>query len=135
MLDFVLVEDNEDHAVLVKKTLASAEIPNEIRVFETAEYALRYLRDPRESMPQVVLLDINLPAMSGLELLQEIKKDSALKRIPVVILSTSDADVDRLLAYDLGANSYLTKPVDFHAFRRMIKDFGLYWGKWNRSLP
>ncbi|MFK8004152.1 MAG: response regulator [Polyangiales bacterium] len=131
----MLVEDNEDHAVLVKKTLASAQIPNEVKVFETAEYALRYLKDHRHAMPQVILLDINLPAKSGLELLEDLKKDPTLKRIPVVILSTSDADVDRLLAYELGANSYLTKPVDFHAFRRMIKDFGDYWGKWNRSVP
>lgn len=132
LLDFILVEDNEDHAVLVKKTLAGERVANELQVFGDAESALEHLRDPEVSSPQVVLLDINLPGMTGLEMLKEMKSDAALKSIPVVMLSTSDAGVDRARAYEFAANSYLTKPIDFQKFRMMIKDVGLYWGVWNQ---
>ncbi|MFT5356261.1 MAG: CheY-like chemotaxis protein [Polyangiales bacterium] len=130
--NFILVEDNEDHAVLVRKTLASEEIANKLTVFGDAESALEHLRDPQTATPQVILLDINLPEMTGLELLKVLKSDGRLKTIPVVMLSTSEAEVDRLKAYEYAANSYLTKPVDFQNFRKMIKDVGHYWGVWNR---
>ena len=131
-LDLVLVEDNEDHALLVEKTLSAERICNRLTVFQDAESALSHLRSGAAERPQLILLDINLPGMDGLQLLKELKTDENLKKVPVVILSTSDAESDRSRAYAHSANSYLVKPVDFQKFRQMIRDVGLYWGLWNQ---
>lgn len=133
MLDFVLVEDDEDHALLVRKTLEAERISNSLRVFEDGESALAFLKGPRITAPTVLLIDINLPGMSGLELVAQIKAIPGLAHAPTVILSTSETERDRVAAYEAGANSYLTKPLDFEQFRRMIRDAGLYWGVWNRG--
>ena len=132
LLDFILVEDNEDHAVLIEKTLRSERIANVLKVFGDAESVLEYLGQEGAPHPQAILADINLPGMNGLELLKAIKSRPRLKNIPVVILSTSDAETDRLKAYEYTANSYLTKPLDFDKFRNMVRDMGLYWGVWNQ---
>ena len=133
LLDFVLVEDNEDHAALTRMTLKSGRIANGLTVFGDAESALRHLRDPNTRWPPAVLVDIDLPGMNGLELLRELKSDPVLQDIPVVILTTSDAIVDRQTAQKHGANCYLTKPLDFKKLRQMVKDLGLYWGIGNLS--
>jgi CheY-like chemotaxis protein len=128
----ILVEDNEDHSALVRKSLRSQRVLNPLSVFEDAESALAYLRGGGLPPSSVILLDINLPGMDGLELLSILKSDPRLESLPVVVLSTSDAKADREAAYQRGANSYLVKPLDFEKFREMIKQVGLYWGVWNR---
>jgi CheY-like chemotaxis protein len=83
--------------------------------------------------PDVVLLDLKLPRIDGHEVLAEIKQDDLLRHIPVVVMTTSDAEIDRARAYDCYANSYVVKPTDFHQFRQLVDDLSLYWGIWNRT--
>lgn len=134
-IHILLVEDNEDHIALVQKTLRKERIANSIDAARNAEDALLYLRKEGayadKPLPDVILLDLNLPGMNGLELLQKIKEEDLFREIPVVILTTSDAEADKLRAYRLNANSYVTKPLRCDSFRTMIKDLGLYWTVWN----
>jgi CheY-like chemotaxis protein len=136
----LLVEDNPAHAEIVMRTFQDHHITNHIVHVSDGEAALDYLlqrgqfaeaRDcPR---PRVILLDLRLPKISGLQLLHEIKTDVALTRIPVVILTTSEAERDLALAYENHVNSYLVKPVDFAKFSQLIDDLGIYWLDWNRQ--
>ena len=134
----MLVEDNLDHAELVIRTLEEHRIANRIRHFVDGQTALDYLQrrgeyaDPLSSpRPHVILLDLRLPGIDGLEVLQVIKEDDELKVIPVVILTTSDAEKDVARAYNSHVNSYLVKPVGFEEFRRLMNDLGFYWLGWN----
>ncbi len=131
-LNLVLIEDNDDHITLVRKTLLAERVANTLTVFQEGESALSYLKGGGAPATSLVLLDINLPGIDGLEVLRIIRADPDIKRLPVVVLSTSDARMDRRRAYDHGANSYLVKPLDFSKFRQMIRDVGLYWSVWNR---
>ncbi|WP_322816001.1 response regulator [Chloroflexus sp.] len=137
----LLVEDNLDHTELITRVLNDHRIPNRIIHVADGEAALNYLHrkaqfaDPTTSpRPHVVLLDLNLPRLSGLEVLQVMKTDSAISNIPVVVVTTSRAESDLRLAYQFHANSYLVKPVDFEQFSRMLNDLGDYWLEWNQ-LP
>ena len=141
-LTILLVEDNLPHAELVKRSLATHEIVNKIYHVSDGEAALAYLfrqgvyADPATSpRPHVVLLDLRLPKVSGLDVLREIKTSNDLRTIPVVILTTSTAERDVVSAYAQHANSYLVKPVDFVVFTRMMHDLGLYWLLWNYHPP
>jgi CheY-like chemotaxis protein len=140
-LTILLVEDNADHAELVRRTLQTARLPNRLIHVEDGEAALSYLHghDPyadrrRFPRPHLVLLDLRLPRIDGLEVLKEVKRDPLLHTIPVVILTTSDAERDMAQAYENHANSYLTKPVDFEKFSVLLKDLGYYWLAWNKHL-
>ena len=140
-LIILLVEDNLPHAELVKRSLEGHEIANKIYHVSDGEAALAYLlrqgvyADPATSpRPHVVLLDLRLPKISGLDVLREIKTNTELRTIPVVILTTSTAERDVVSAYAQHANSYLVKPVDFATFTRLMHDLGLYWLQWNH-LP
>jgi CheY-like chemotaxis protein len=132
----LLVEDDDNHAELVRRNLDRDRIQNTLDHVIDGEEALRYLRAEApyqdRTRPDVVLLDLKLPKVSGLEVLQAVKADLNLAAIPVVVLTTSDAETDRQRAYELQANSYLMKPIDFVQFRRMVQDLSLYWGVWNR---
>jgi CheY-like chemotaxis protein len=137
-LIILLVEDNLPHAELVKRSLEGHEIANKIYHVSDGEAALAYLfrqgvyADPATSpRPHVVLLDLRLPKVSGLDVLREIKTSNDLRTIPVVILTTSTAERDVVSAYAQHANSYLVKPVDFATFTRLMHDLGLYWLLWN----
>lgn len=137
----LLVEDNLDHTELITRVLNEHRIPSRIIHVADGESALNYLRrqaqfaDPAISpRPHVVLLDLNLPRLSGLEVLQVMKTDTAISHIPVVVVTTSRAESDLRLAYQFHANSYLVKPVDFEQFSRMLNDLGDYWLEWNQ-LP
>ena len=135
LLTFLLVEDDDNHAHLVTRSLAKARVQN--RVFRVAdgEAALLFLRQQGEyeSMPHpdVILLDLKLPKLNGHEVLAAIKEDDKLKSIPVVVMTTSDAESDRARAYEHHANSYVVKPVNFDRFRELVQDLCLYWGVWN----
>jgi CheY-like chemotaxis protein len=134
----MLVEDNPDHAELVMRTLENHRIANKIRHFTDGQTALDYLlrraefSDPASTpRPHVILLDLRLPRVDGLEVLKAIKEDQALKGIPVVILTTSEAEKDVARAYNNHANSYLVKPLGYEEFRKLMEDLGFYWLGWN----
>ena len=134
----MLVEDNIDHAELVMRTLESHRIANQIRHFPDGQSALDYLlRQGDYSSPEVsprphmILLDLRLPGVDGLEVLRQVKACEDLKHIPVVILTTSEAERDVARAYDNHVNSYLVKPVGFDEFSRLMNDLGFYWLGWN----
>lgn len=137
-VDILLVEDNASHAELVMRSLGEHKLTKKIHHVSDGEAALDYLFhrgayvDPKRfPRPQLVLLDLRLPKIDGMEVLQEIRQSEDLKRIPVVILSTSYAEPDVGRAYDNHANSYLVKPLDFERFTRLMNDLGYYWLGWN----
>ena len=132
------VEDDPDHAELVRRSFESHRVTNRLMLVSDGEVALDYLfrrgdyADPKKSpTPTIILLDLRLPKIDGLEVLTVIKSDPTLKYIPVVILTTSEAETDVARAYELHANSYLVKPVDFNKFARLMEELGFYWLKWN----
>ena len=138
LLHFLLVEDDDDHAEIVTRTFRQNHIGNTIDRVADGVQALQYVRRqgayagrPR---PDVILLDLNLPKVDGHEVLDAIKSDPDLKCIPVVVLTTSDAETDRAKAYEHHANSYVVKPVDFVRLRQMVNDLSLYWGLWNQPV-
>ena len=132
---FLLVEDEPAHAELVKIAMDENAVANTMDHVEDGEEAVRYLNGEGQyegrRRPDVVLLDIRLPKMDGHEVLEYMKTRDHLNTIPVVMLTTSDADSDRIKAYEHNANSYVTKPVDFEQFRKMVRDLQLYWAVWN----
>lgn len=134
----MLVEDNADHAELVIRTMEDHRIANQIIHFSDGQTALDYLlrRDkyakPETSpRPHVILLDLRLPRVDGLEVLSIIKQHTEIRSIPVIILTTSEAERDVARAYNNYVNSYLVKPVGFEEFSRMMNDLGFYWLGWN----
>ncbi|MEE8392141.1 MAG: response regulator [Anaerolineae bacterium] len=139
-LTILLIEDNLDHVELIRRGFQDHQIPNTIYHVADGEAALDYLfqrgeyADPRKSPPpHVILLDLRLPKIDGLEVLKEIKDDDDLGQIPVIVLTTSEAEKDIAQAYVSHANSYLVKPVDFGKFTQLMNDLGFYWLGWNRQ--
>ena len=124
----VMIEDDLGHAKLIEKNIRRANISNEILHFADGGTALEYLFDPaiRNNGPLLVLLDLNLPDVSGTEILEQLKNDEKLKRAPVVILTTTDDKVEIQRCYDLGCNVYITKPVDYENFAGAIRQLGLF---------
>ena len=137
----LLVEDNPDDELLTLMAFKDNNITNEVIIARDGEEALDYLfgigkyknRDVN-IQPQVVLLDLKLPKVDGLEVLKTIRSNPNTKPLPVVILTSSKEEVDILKSYQLGANSYIRKPVDFEQFSEAIKQLGLYWLVLNESL-
>ena len=136
----MLVEDNVDHAELVIRTLEEHRIANRVRHFLDGQSALDYLFHRGEfsnpaanARPHVILLDLRLPRVDGIDVLKAIKEDDHLKSIPVVVLTTSEAEKDVAKAYYNHANSYLVKPVGFEEFKRLMDDLGFYWLSWNTN--
>ncbi|MEM7227569.1 MAG: response regulator [Planctomycetota bacterium] len=136
LVQFLLVEDEDSHAELVRLAFERNSVANSLVRVSSGHDALAYLnREGKyadQPMPDVVLLDLNLPGISGHEVLERIRQNPGLAKLPVVVLTTSSNDNDRSRAYDLGANSYLTKPLEFESFQQMVRDLQLYWGVWNR---
>lgn len=130
----LLVEDNPDDEILTLRALKKHNLGNDVVVARDGVEALDFLfasgsyadREPAK-MPAVVLLDLKLPRLDGLEVLKRMREDRRTKRLPVVILTTSAEQADMLKGYDLGANSYVRKPVDFAEFIAAIGNLGLYW--------
>ncbi len=118
----LLVEDDPGDVVLVREAFDHDKVSNELRVASDGVYALEQLRDPELSLPDLILLDLNLPRMDGRELLAEIRADPKLTRIPVVVLTTSEAETDIVRSYELHANAYVTKPVDLQRFMHVVRE-------------
>ena len=138
----LLVEDNPSDIDLTKRALANANIANKVVVAEDGQEALDYLFGTghyagRDAAPllALVLLDLKLPKVDGLDVLRRIRADERTKRLPVVILTSSQEEQDIAAGYDLGANSYIRKPVDFLKFAEAIKTLGLYWLVLNEPPP
>lgn len=127
----LLVEDNEGDIVLTLEGLREARINNHVNVVKDGEQALQYLRKTGAyadaSTPNLVLLDINLPRVDGKEVLMEIKNDPSLKKIPVVMLTTSESERDVMDAYNNHANCYITKPVDYNKFMEVVHSIREFW--------
>ena len=137
----LLVEDNPDDVELTLRAFQKSNVANEIIAVGDGQDALDYLfavgrHAGRDAfMPRVILLDLNLPKISGLEVLRRMRADERTKRIPVVVLTTSNEEKDVIGSYDLGANSYVRKPVDFAQFLDAARQLGLYWLVLNEPLP
>ncbi len=130
-VDILLVEDNPGDARLLREALAEAKIRNRLHVVADGAEALAYLRRQdtfaAAVRPDLILLDLNLPGKDGREVLAEIKRDEDLRRIPVVILTTSQAEADVARAYDLHANAYVTKPLHIEQFITVVKSIEDFW--------
>ncbi len=130
----LLVEDNPQDEMLILRALCKANVANRIDVVRDGQQALDYLfcqgefadRNPEE-LPTVVLLDIGLPRLSGLEVLERLRADPRTRLLPVAILTSSDEEKDRLKSYEIGANSFVRKPVDFAGFAETVARMGIYW--------
>lgn len=124
-VEILLVEDDEGDVLLTTEALEASKITNNMHVARNGEEALKFLRQEGDfagsPRPDIVLLDLNLPRIDGREVLARIKADPDLRRIPIVVLTTSDAEEDILRSYDLHANAYVTKPVDFERFLKVIQ--------------
>lgn len=141
-VEILLVEDNPADVELTMHALRHNNLANRIHVARDGEEALDFLfcRGPHskrsfDNPPRMVLLDLKLPKVDGLEVLRQLKGDSRTKAIPVVILTSSKEDRDMVSGYRFGVNSYIQKPVDFSAFRDTIKQLGLYWMVVNQPPP
>ncbi|MDI7246095.1 MAG: response regulator [Bacillota bacterium] len=138
----LLVEDNPDDVTLTLRALKKSNVLNEVVVARDGQEALDYLAsagDPTSPdphpMPQVVLLDLKLPKVGGLEVLRRMRADEKTRLVPVVILTSSNEERDVIEGYSLGANSYVRKPVDFTHFMEAIRQLGMYWLLLNEPLP
>jgi CheY-like chemotaxis protein len=140
--NILLVEDNPSDVKLTKRALEQNQITNELIIAEDGQEALdylfatgRYAGREIQDLPAVVLLDLKLPKIEGLEVLQRIRANELTRLMPVVILTSSSQEEDMIASYKLGANSYIRKPVDFHRFTDAIRTLGLYWLLLNEPPP
>ena len=140
-LDILLVEDNPDDVLLTLHSFKKHHIANRVHVLRDGAEALDYFFGAQGSggldppaPPKVVLIDLKLPLVSGLELLQQLKSDPRTQMIPVVVLTSSSEEPDIITSYQLGANSYIVKPVDFDQFSAAMRTLGMYWLVYNQLL-
>ena len=131
----VLIEDNPDDQALTLRALKKQNIANEIIVLQDGVEALEFLLDADKPIPHLVLLDLKLPKLDGLQVLQRLRSEPRTQLLPVVVLTSSDEDRDVIDGYRLGANSYIRKPVDFNQFSEAIRQLGLYWLVLNQAPP
>jgi two-component system response regulator len=141
-LDILLVEDSQDDMDLALHALRREKLANNIHVARDGEEALDFLfcrgafaHRSFEHPPKLVLLDLKLPKVDGMEVLKQVKNDPRTRTIPVVIMTSSKEERDLVAGYNLGANSYIQKPVDFDQFRKTVKSVGLYWLLTNQPPP
>ncbi len=141
-LVILFVEDDPAHAEITMRNFQKSRVGNKIIHLSDGQQALDYLlrqgeySDPEKApLPHLILLDLRLPKVDGLEVLERIRAEKRLKCIPTVVLTTSDAETDIARAYDYNVNSYLVKPLDFQKFSNLIEAFGFYWVVWNKYPP
>ena len=131
----LLVEDDPDHELLTIRALKKSNIANEVRVARDGEEAIRLLFGDSPISPQVVLLDLKLPKVDGLEVLRRIREHDSTRMLPVVVLTSSDEERDVVRSYSLGVNSYIRKPVNFTDFAEATRQLGMYWLVLNECPP
>jgi two-component system, response regulator len=131
----LLVEDNDDDRELTMMGLREARIANPIEFARDGQEALEYLADPARPLPAVVVLDLQLPRITGLEVLKRLREQSRTKLLPIVVLTSSNEESDRLRSYGEGANAYVRKPVAFTEFTEAVKTLGLFWLVVNQPPP
>jgi two-component system, response regulator len=141
-LNILFIEDDPAHAEITMRNFKKNRIANNVTHLSDGQQALDYLfheneYSDRESAPKpdLILMDLRLPKVDGLEVLQRIKSTDCLRKIPIVILTTSAAEKDISKAYDFNVNSYLVKPLDFKMFADLVETFGFYWVMWNKYPP
>jgi two-component system response regulator len=141
IVEILLVEDNPDDAMLATLALKESHVVNNITHLKDGAEALDYIFHqgayahlPEDSHPKVILLDIKMPKVNGIEVLRKVKANEKTREIPVVIFTSSDEDPDVAECYKLGVNSYVVKPLDFDQFKKAIADIGLYWVVLNRPF-
>jgi CheY-like chemotaxis protein len=122
-----LIEDDQVDTMVVRRALKELHVANRLEHVENGEEALAYLRDPARERPCLILLDLNMPIMNGIEFLQAAKADSELKCMPVVVLTTSDEQKDKVESFELGVAGYMRKPVDYQQFVEIIRTIDAYW--------
>ena len=123
----LLVEDDQVDAMTVKRALKEIKVTNRLDIVNNGEAALTFLRNSENENPGIILLDLNMPKMNGIEFLKIAKKDESLKKIPVVVLTTSKEDQDKVDSFNLGIAGYMIKPVDYRQFVEVVKTIDLYW--------
>ncbi|HSM99110.1 MAG TPA: response regulator [Gallionella sp.] len=123
----LLVEDDQVDVMTVKRALKDIHVTNPVVNLENGEEALKYLRNPDNAKPCIILLDLNMPIMNGIEFLQVAKRDDRLKRIPVIVLTTSGEQQDKVNSFDLGVAGYMAKPVDYRQFVEVMRTIDSYW--------
>jgi len=131
----LLVEDNPDDEKLTLRALTKNNVANPVKVARDVQEALDYLFDAAQTLPAVVLLDLRLPKVGGLEVLRRMRADPVRKLVPVVILTSSKEESDLVQGYAFGANSYIRKPVDFEQFAQAVRQVSLYWLLLNEPPP
>lgn len=131
VIDILLVEDNAGDVELAREALSRAKVKNRLFVAADGVEAMEFLHQEGEHSevprPDLILLDLNLPRMDGREVLAAVKEDARLRKIPVVVLTTSQAEEDVIRSYDLHANCYITKPVDFEQFMKVVRSIHDFW--------
>ncbi len=123
----LLVEDDSVDAMMVTRALKELKVPNKLIHVENGEEALKFLKESNQNKPCIILLDLNMPRMGGLEFLERVKKDKALKIIPVIILTTSSEHHDLLASFSQSVAGYMVKPLDYHDFVEMMQTISSYW--------
>ena len=131
----LLVEDDPDHELLTIRALKRSNIGNDVRVARDGEEAVAMLFGENAIRPQVILLDLKLPKVDGLEVLRRIRETDTTRMLPVVVLTSSDEDRDLVRSYQLGVNSYIRKPVNFNDFAEATRQLGMYWLVLNECPP
>lgn len=127
MRTILLVEDDRVDAMTVKRALKAIHVNNPVSQAGNGEEALVWLQNPHNERPCIILLDLNMPRMNGIEFLDAIKQEEAFRTIPVVVLTTSKDELDRARSFDLGVAGYMVKPVDYLQFVEVIRTINLYW--------
>lgn len=133
--NILLVEDNPDDVALTLRALKKANVLNEVTIARDGAEALDFLLGEKRFQPSLILLDLQLPKIGGLDVLKRLRADADTKLLPVVILTSSKEESDIISGYSLGANSYIRKPVDFNQFVDAVQKLGLYWLVLNEPIP
>ena len=123
----LLVEDDQVDVMTVTRALKELHVTNSLVQNENGEEALAYLRDPANTTPCIILLDLNMPVMNGIEFLRVIKHDEVLRKIPVVVLTTSEEQQDKINSFNFGVAGYMAKPVDYRQFVEVMRSINTYW--------
>ncbi|MFA9218996.1 MAG: response regulator [Sphingomonadaceae bacterium] len=123
----LLIEDDRVDVMTILRALKEIRVVNPVVNMEHGEAGLAYLHDPASARPCIILLDLNMPIMNGIEFLQQAKQDPSLRSIPVIVLTTSEEQQDKVRSFDLGVAGYMAKPVDYRRFVEMMRSIDLYW--------